>query len=172
MSDNPPYPPQGGQPPYGPPPGAGQPPEGYPQGPPGYGASQPTQAFPAPGQPGQPYGQPAYGTPYGQPGYGEPPKSKKWYQRWWVWLVAVIAVIIIALVVVGVVFGSTKYQLESKIKDAAKKQGVTISSVHCPDSINTDEGNTYTCTAVIDGKSANLLVKFVSDRNFTITQEQ
>jgi hypothetical protein len=159
MSNNPPYPPAGGdQPPYGPPPGQGQPPQGPPQG-----------GYPS-GQPGQP-GQPAYGAPYAQPGFAPPNNrpSKKWYKRWWVWVVAAIAVIIIAFFVFAAIFGN-KYQLESKIKDAYKDQGATASDVSCPSNIETDKGNTYTCTATVNGKETSVLVTFVNDGNFTLEE--
>ena len=94
--------------------------------------------------------------------------SKRWYQRWWVWLVAVIAIVIIGVVVLLGVFGS-KYQLESKITDLAKDQGQTISDVDCPNAIDTDKGNEYDCTAVLAGKDVILHVRFVSDRTFTIS---
>jgi len=155
MSNNPP--------PYGPPPGAGQP-----YGPPP-GSGQPYG--PPPGQPGFPGGpQPAYGTPYGAPGYGVPQggPTKKWYQRWWVWLVAVIAVIIIVVVVVAVIFGG-KYALESKIKEVLKDQGFTVSDVNCPNNIDTDKGNEYNCTAVINGQERSLHVRFDADRHFILT---
>jgi hypothetical protein len=61
----PPPPPPGyaGQPPYGPPPGAG-----YGPPPPDYGRYEPRPAYPE--QPGYP--QPGYGAPYGRPEYGQP----------------------------------------------------------------------------------------------------
>ena len=152
MSNNPPYPPPGGQPPGG-----------YPQGPPGYGQPQP---FGPPGQPGQP----AYGAPYGQPNFAPPNQpSKRWYQRWWVWLVAAIALIIVALVIVGALFGN-KYQLETKIKSALQNAGHTASNVSCPNNINTDKGHTYVCTATVDGQQTSLNINFDADRHFLITQ--
>ena len=170
MSNNPPYPPPGGQPPYSPPPGQGQPPGGYPQG--GYPPSGPTQAVPGYGQQPPPYGapgQPAYGAPLGQPGYGQPPSpSKRWYQRWWVWLVAVVGVLIIALIVFGVVAGN-KYALESKIKSALQDAGHTASNVSCPNNINTDKGHTYVCTATVDGQQTSLNIRFDEDRHFLVT---
>jgi hypothetical protein len=174
MSNNPPYPPPGGgQPPYGPPPGEGQPPSGYPQGPPppGYGQQGPPgYGQPAPPVYGQP-GQPAYGTPYAQPGFGPPPgRSKRWYQRWWVWLIIVIVLLIGAAIAFGVNHASG-YQLASKIKDEAKTENVSISDVKCPDTINTDKGHTYTCTATISGKPSTLLITFIADKRFTITQQ-
>jgi Domain of unknown function (DUF4333) len=145
MSNNPPYPPPGGYP-QGPPPGYGQ------QGPPIY----------------SPPGQPAYGTPYAQPGFGPPSgRSKRWYQRWWVWLIIVIALLIIAAVAFGVNHASG-YQLASKIKDEAKTENVPISNVKCPDTINTDKGHTYSCTAIVNGKASSLRIVFVADKRFTI----
>lgn len=167
MSNNPPYPPPPGQE------GQGQQPGGYPQGPPppGYGQqgppnySQPT--VPVYGQPGQP----AYGTPYAQPGFPPPERQgKRWYKRWWVWVVAVIAVVIIAAVVFGRNHASG-YQLADKIKDEAKTENVSISNIKCPDSINTDKGHTYTCTATISGKPSSLLITFIEDKRFTIAQQ-
>jgi hypothetical protein len=184
MSNNPPYPPPGEQPPYGPPPGQGQPQgeypqSGYPQGgypPGGYPQSGYPQSAPPQGPPGygqqQPYGppgQPAYGAPYGQPGYGQPPSpSKRWYQRWWVWLVAALALLIVAFIVLVAIFGSNKYQLESKIKDAFKEQGVSATNVHCPNTIDTNAGNSYTCSADIDGAQRTLDVNFDSDQHFMV----
>jgi hypothetical protein len=186
MSNNPPYPPPGEQPPYGPPPGQGQPQGGYPQGgyPPsgypqsGYPQSGYPQGGPPQGPPGygqqqpQPYGppgQPAYGAPLGQPGYGQPPSpSKRWYQRWWVWLVAAIGVIIIALIVFGVVVGN-KFALESKIKSARQDAGHTASNVSCPNNINTGKGHTYVCTANVDGQQTSLNIRFDTDRHFLVT---
>ena len=149
MSENPPA-----SGPYGPPPGSGQP----------YGQ-------PAPQAGGYP-GQPAYGTPYGPPGgYGGPPaRSKKWYQRWWVWLIAVIALVIIGLVIFGLLRGN-KYVLESKIRDLGKDQGITITNVDCPDTIDTDAGNQYDCTADVDGTQRTLHVNFTRDRFFVLTQK-
>jgi hypothetical protein len=172
MSNNPPYPPPGGgQPPYGPPPGQGQPPGGYPQGPPppGYGQQGPPgYGQPAPPVYGQP-GQPAYGAPYAQPGFGPPTgSSKRWYQRWWVWVVAVIGIIIVALIVFGAIAGN-KYALESKIKDALHNAGHTVSNVNCPTSINTGKGHTYVCTATVDGSPTSLNINFDEDRHFLIT---
>jgi hypothetical protein len=170
MSNNPP--------PYGPPPGSGQP-YGQPPAPP-YGQPAPPYGQPAPpygqqpgGYPGAP-GQPAYGTPYGAPGqgaFGAPPggrTTKRWYQRWWVWVVAALAVIIILIVVLVAVFGN-KYALESKIKDLAKQQNITLTNLNCPNNIDTDAGHTYTCTADVDGQPKRLLVNFVTDRHFTLT---
>src|SRR5205085_11597957 len=118
MSNDPPSyppagPPPGQQPPGGyPPPPGQQPPGGYPGG--GYPAGgYPQGGYPQGGQ--YPPGQPAYGAPYGAPGgFGAPPlpPSKKWYQRWWVWVVGVAAVLIIAGVVVAALVGN-KYALES-----------------------------------------------------------
>ncbi len=168
MSENPPpYQPPGGNQPYGPP---GQPPQGPGAPAPGYGAPQPGYGTPQPGY-GAP--QPAYGTPYGAPGgFGGPPPApgKRWYQRWWVWLVAVLAVIIIAVVVFAALRGN-KYALESKIKDTAKSEGIALTNLKCPDSIDTGKGHEYTCTADISGQPATLRIKFVEDRKFTINQE-
>ena len=176
MSNNPPYPPPGEQPPYGPPPGQGQPQGGYPQG--GYPPSGYPQGGPPQGPPGygqqQPYGQPGYGAPYGppgygQPGYGQPPSpSKRWYQRWWVWVVAGLAFLIVAFIVLVAIFGSNKYQLESKIKDAFKQQGVSVTNVQCPNTIDTNAGNSYTCSADIDGAQRTLDVNFDSDQHFMV----
>jgi Domain of unknown function (DUF4333) len=159
---------QPGQPGYGqqpPPPGYGQQPPA-----PGYG-QQPPPGYGQPPQPGygQP-GQPAYGSPYAQPGFAPPinQPGKRWYKRWWVWLVAAIAVIIIAFVVIGAVVGS-KYQLESKIKSVLQDQGLTVSNVSCPNGIDTDKGNSYNCTATIDGQQRTLHVNFDSDRHFIVT---
>ncbi len=174
MSNDPPS-----YPPAGPPPGGygGQPPGGYQPPPGGYQPPPPPGGYqqPPPGGYQQgPYQQPAYGTPYGSPaGFGAPPvrPTKKWYQRWWVWVVAALAVLIIAGVVLAGVFGN-KYQLESKIKDALKGNGLTVSDVNCPNSINTDAGHTYTCTGIVNGIKRNLLVNFVTDRHFTVRVEQ
>jgi Domain of unknown function (DUF4333) len=181
MSNDPPsYPPAGpppggygGQPPggYQPPPGGYQPPPGgYQQQPPPGGYQQ--QPPPGGYQQG-PYQQPAYGTPYGSPaGFGAPPvrPTKKWYQRWWVWVVAALAIIIIAVVVLAKVFGN-KYQLQDKITSTLKNAGHTVSNVNCPNSINTDRGHTYSCTAVVDGKNVTLRVAFVTDRHFVVSEE-
>jgi Domain of unknown function (DUF4333) len=180
MSNDPPsYPPAGpppggygGQPPggYQPPPGGYQPPPGgYQQQPPPGGYQQP----PPGGYQQGPYQQPAYGTPYGSPaGFGAPPvrPTKKWYQRWWVWVVAALAIIIIAVVVLAKVFGN-KYQLQDKIQSTLKGAGHTVSNVDCPNSINTDRGHTYNCTAVVDGRNVTLHVTFVSDRHFVVSEE-
>jgi hypothetical protein len=160
MSNNPPPygPPPGGGQPYGPPPGGGQP-YGQPQQGPGpYG--------PPPGGP-----QPAFGTPYGgAPAYGFPPAgpTKKFYQRWWFWLLVVIALLVIAGII-WAYFRGNKYALESKIKDVEKDRGHTVADVNCPDSINTDSGHTYICTATLDGQPRQLLVDFVEDKKFTVT---
>jgi hypothetical protein len=186
MSNDPPsYPPAGpppggygGQPPggYQPPPGGYQPPPGGYQPPPGGYQPPPggyPQQQPPPGGYQQgPYQQPAYGTPYGAPGgFGAPPfrPSKKWYQRWWVWVVIAIAVIIIALVIFGVLRGN-KYALQDKIQSTLKNAGHTVSNVSCPNSINTGKGHTYDCTAVVDGKSVTLHVDFTSDRHFVVSE--
>ncbi len=142
MSNEPPSYPPAGPPPGSPPPGGQQPPGGYPQGgypqggyppPPG---QQPPGGYPAGGYPaggypqgqypqGQyPPGQPAYGTPYGAPaGFGAPPvrPSKKWYQRWWVWLVGVIAVGIIAAVVF--VFAAPPQSVRAGVEDQIDAPG-------------------------------------------------
>jgi hypothetical protein len=194
MSNDPPsYPPAGpppGQPPPGgyPPPPGQQPPGGYPgqQPPGGYpGGGYPAGGYPQGGYPaggypqggypqgGQyPPGQPAYGAPYGAPGgFGAPvgPPSKRWYQRWWVWVVAALAVIIIGLVVIGALRGN-KYALESKIKSTVQGAGHTVSNVSCPNSINTGKGHSYDCTAVVDGSNTTLHVTFVTDRHFVVTE--
>ena len=191
MSNDPPSyppagPPPGEQPPGGyPPPPGQQPPGGYQQPPGGYqpppgqqpgGYPQggyPQGGYPQGGYPqGQQYppGQPGYGSPYGAPaGFGAPggPPSKRWYQRWWVWVVGVLAILIIAIVVFAAVRGN-KYALESKIKDTLKSNGLSVSNVNCPNSINTGAGHSYTCTASINGVQHNLLVQFVTDRHFTV----
>jgi galactitol-specific phosphotransferase system IIB component len=77
-------------------------------------------------------------------------------------------VIIIAAVVVGAVVGS-KYQLESKIKDVLQDQGYTVSDVNCPNGIDTDKGNSYDCTAVINEKEQTVHVRFDEDRHFILT---
>jgi hypothetical protein len=167
MSNDPPSYPPAGQPPGGygsqPPGGYQQPPGGYQQQPPG-GYQQPG------GYPQQGGFQPAYGAPAG---FGAPPvrPTKKWYQRWWVWVVAAIAILIIAGVVIAGLFGN-KFQLESKIKDALQNNGLTVSNVNCPNSINTDAGHSYTCTGTVNGVKRNLLVNFVTDRHFTVRVEQ
>ena len=167
MSDNPPpYQPPGGSQPYGGPPSGENPPSYPPGGGQGYPAPPPAYGPP----------QPAYGTPYGPPGqagFGPPPggaPTKRWYQRWWVWLVIVLGLIIVAIVVVAVVRGN-KYLLESKIKDEAKKENVQLTNLHCPNDINTDKGHVYTCTADIAGKPASLLITFIENKKFTITQQ-
>ena len=157
MSNNPPpygTAPDPGQQPYGPPPGAGQP----------YGP--PPRRNPG-GFPGQ---QPAYATPYGPPGgFGAPPaRSKKWYQRWWVWL------IIVGVVVIGGAIGwgvnhVSKYQLQDKIKEAFSDQNRTLTDVKCPGNVKTDKGSTATCTAVENGKTETLRVVFDEDRHFIVT---
>ncbi len=186
MSNNPPPygPPGGGQPPYGPPAGQqqgqqgqqgqqpygqpGQPPYGQPGGQPPYGPPGGQPPYGPPGGQG-PYAPPAYGTPYGPPGgfggapYGQPPK--KWYQRWWVWLVIVVAVIIIGFVIVAVIFRG-KFALESKLKEVIKDQGHSVSSVSCPNDVNTDAGHSYDCSATIDGVKQTVHVTFVTDRHF------
>ncbi len=147
MSENPPA-----SGPYGPPPGSGQP----------YGQ-------PAPQQGGYP-GQPAYGTPYGPPGgfNNAPAPSKRWYQRWWVWLIIVIVIAGIAVFVFGRNHVS-KYQLQDKIKDAFQDQGKTVSDVKCPNNVNTDRGSTTTCTAVFQGQTLTLNIRFDEDRHFIVT---
>jgi hypothetical protein len=164
MSNNPP--------PYGPPPGSGQP-YGQPPAPP-YG-QQPAPPYgqqPA-GYPGAP-GQPVYGTPYGAPGqgaFGAPPggrPSKRWYQRWWVWLVFVIALIIIGFVIFAVLRGN-KYALESKIESVLKSQNHQVSNVNCPDNIDTDKGHSYNCTATVDGATRTIHVSFIQDKTFLIS---
>ncbi len=201
MAENPPYqPPPGGQPPYQPPPG-GQPPyqpppgppQGSPPGPPAGGQppyGPPGGGYPAGQQPGYPppppppppaYGAPAYGTPYGGPqyapagpvGFGAPPGSerrKRWYQRWWVWLIIVVVVLLVAAVGYGVNHASG-YQLESKIKDTAKNQGISVTDVKCPSTINTDRGHIYTCTADVNGTPTSLRIDFIADKKFTITEQ-
>jgi hypothetical protein len=156
MSNNPPYPPPpgSGQPPYGPPGGQQPPPYGAPGGQPAYGQPQP-----------------AYGAPYGppgSPGFGAPPATgKRWYQRWWVWLLIVIGIAVIAIVIVAIVNGN-KYALESKIKDEAKKDNITLTNLSCPNNINTSRGHTYDCTATLNGTPSTLHITFVQDRKFTI----
>ena len=194
MSENPPpYPPQGpgsGQPPYGPPAGGypqypqgGQPqyPQGgqpqYPQGgqpqypPGGYQGGYGPGGYQAP-----PPGQPNYGnTPYGPPGaqFGQPPGAspgKRWYKRWWVWLIVVAALIVVGLGIWGANHVSG-YQLASKVKDAFSAQGKTITDVKCPENVNTDKGSTTTCTAVFEGSTVTLLIRFDQDRHFIVTPE-
>jgi hypothetical protein len=173
MSDNPPYPPPGEQPQYGPPPGQGQPQGGYPQG--GYPQSGPPQGPPGYGQqPAQPYGppgQPAYGAPLGQPGYGQPVNQpgKRWYKRWWVWLIAVIVLIGILIGIFGRNHASG-FQLESKIKSAFKDQGISVADVNCPNSIDTDKGHSYVCTATVNGQETSLNIRFDEDRHFLVTK--
>jgi hypothetical protein len=87
-----------------------------------------------------------------------------------VWVVGVLAVIIIAIVVLAATVGN-KYALESKIKDLAKNQGINLTNLHCPNGINTGKGHTYTCTGNIDGVQHNLLVDFIADRKFTLTEQ-
>ena len=167
------YPPPPGQQPPGGYPGGGFPQGGYPQG--GYPqGGYPQGGYPAGGYPqGQyPPGQPAYGTPYGAPGgFGAPPgqRSKKWYQRWWVWLVAVIAIIIIAAVIFGVA-NRNQFALESKIKDVLKSNGHSVSNVHCPSGINTGAGHSYDCTAKVDGSTTVLHVTFVTNKHFVVSE--
>ncbi len=179
MSNDPPSyppagPPPGQQPPggYQPPPGGYQPPPGGYQPPPGGYQPPPGGYQPPPGQQYPPYppGQPGYGAPYGAPGgFGAPAgrPTKKWYQRWWVWVVGVVAILIIAGVVFAALRGN-KYALESKIKDTLKGNGLTVSNVNCPNSINTGAGHSYTCTALVNGTQHNLFVQFVTDRHFTV----
>jgi hypothetical protein len=113
-----------------------------------------------------------YGAPYAPGGYGLPPAkpSKRWYQRWWVWVVAAVVVLLIAFVILGLVFGN-KFQLESKIKDFYQKQGTSISDVHCPTSIDTGEGHRYTCTAVIEGTKTDVFINFIADGKFTVDRQ-
>ncbi len=182
MAENPPYqPPPGEQPPYqppppGPPPG-GQPPYGPPGG--GYPAGQP--GYPPPPPPPPPYGAPAYGAPYGGPqyaaagpaGFGTPPgyqRPKRWYQRWWVWLIIVVVLLLVAAIGYGVNHASG-YQLESKIKDTAKNQGISVTNVKCPSTVNTDQGHIYTCTADVNGVPKSLRIDFIADKKFTITEQ-
>ena len=98
----------------------------------------PPGGYPPGGQQYPPYppGQPGYGAPYGAPGgFGAPAgrPTKKWYQRWWVWVVGVLAILIIAIVVFAALSGN-KYALESKIKDTLKKAtACTVSNVNVPE---------------------------------------
>ena len=85
-------------------------------------------------------------------------------------MVGVLAVIIIALVVFGALRGN-KYALESKIKDLAKTENINLTNLTCPNSIDTGKGHTYTCTADINGVRHNLLVTFIANRKFTVTEE-
>jgi hypothetical protein len=82
-----------------------------------------------------------------------------------VWVVAAIGILIIAGVVLASVFGN-KYALESKLKEALKDNGHTVSKVTCPNSINTGAGHTYQCTAVVDGETRTETVMFIGGRRF------
>jgi Domain of unknown function (DUF4333) len=88
-----------------------------------------------------------------------------------VWVIIVVLVILIALVAYGVNHASG-YQLESKIKDAERSAGNTISDVKCPSTINTDRGHTYTCTSTLNGRPTTLRIDFITDKRFTITPVQ
>ncbi len=156
-------------------PGPGQagapPPPGYPQPYPGQPGAPPPPGYPQPypGQPGAPL-PPGYPQPYpGQPGAAGVAKKPFYKRRWF--LIAVPLVIVLAIV--GVLFSNraTGYELGSALKSALLKEpGVnSVDNVHCPGSVNTDKGHTYTCQATLNGKPFDLNVRFDADRHFLVT---
>jgi hypothetical protein len=162
VSDNP----WGGQQPYG-----GDPQQGY--GQPGYG--QPGYGQPGYGQPG--YGQPGYGQPgYVQPGYGPgyeqgygvPPQTRKpWYTRWWIW--AVSALVVAGVVAVVLVLLQPSFSLQKQLTKAIQRNGDTVTSVSCPTGISASKGNSYQCSATVNGQVQTLQVTFVGSKNFVAT---
>jgi hypothetical protein len=192
---------QGGQPEqYGQPQPYGQPPTqggGYPQQPtpaqyPGYGQPPPGYGQPDPSQqqyPGQsPYGQQLPGqSPYGQyPGqYGQQtgsypmgPGPKKRGALLWI-VIGVVVVIVAAVAILGFV---TPGWFNKKVLDqTAVQDGVSnilkndyklnVSSVSCPANESVTVGNSFTCTATIDGqqKQVQITVK-TSDGQYQVAQ--
>jgi hypothetical protein len=191
-------PPPGQHPGYGqPPPGYGQP---DPNQPSPYGQPDPNQPQPY-GQPDpnqQPYGQPQYGQPPqqypGQPPYGQYPGQQPYGQqpggfpgpgappkkRGMLWaIVAVVVVLVAAVAVLGFV---TPGWFNKKVLDqTAMQDGVSnilktdyklnVTGVTCPANESVSVGNTFTCTATIDGqqKQVQITVK-TSDGQYQVAQ--
>jgi hypothetical protein len=172
----------------------GFPAPGYPQQQPGYGQPQPQYGgqYPPPqygqqppyGQPPQ-YGQyppqqqqPYYGQQpgqydYGQPsGFGAPAAGKKKGGGKLLWItIAVVVVVVAALGVTGFWkpgFFVTKVLDQSAVQNGVQQTlsqyGVTADSVSCPAKQEVKAGNTFTCTAAVDGKPQQVTVT-IQDSN-------
>lgn len=181
-----------GQPqPYGQP-GYGQPqPQmpaqqpGYGQPPPGYGQDPTQQQYPGqspygqqPQYPGQ-YGQYPGQSPYGQQPGGFPgPAPRKRGGLLWV-VIGVVVVVVAAVAILGFV---TPGWFNKKVLDqTAVQDGVTnilkndyklnVTAVSCPANENVSVGNSFTCTATIDGqqKQVQVTVK-TSDGQYQVAQ--
>lgn len=72
----------------------------------------------------------------------------------------VIALLAVALLTLGarceasVGGGLDTGQIETEIQSGIEEQnpGVTVSSVDCPDDVQAEAGNTFTCTANVEGQ--------------------
>jgi hypothetical protein len=71
-----------------------------------------------------------------------------------VWLLAALVLATGARCEASVGGGLDVGQIESEIQTGIEEQnpGVTVSSVDCPDEVEAEEGNTFTCTANIEGQ--------------------
>ncbi|MCO1577506.1 DUF4333 domain-containing protein [Crossiella sp. SN42] len=163
--------PQWGQPqqpnPYQQPQWGGQPaPQpGYPQ----QGAPTPPPGYQQPQGPGGPGGAPYGSAPYGGP-QQQPKKSDGGMKK-------PLLYGIVGLVLIGVVFGvlAVLGVFTSKVLDTkAVQQGVQkvltenfgiakVTGVSCPNQPAIKAGNTFTCTASIDGKQRQVPVKVTND---------
>ena len=55
-------------------------------------------------------------------------------------------------------------ELETEIEDGLEAQGVSDSAVDCPDDVEAEEGDEFTCTATApDGSTATILVTQTDD---------
>ncbi|MGO1052469.1 DUF4333 domain-containing protein [Crossiella sp. CA198] len=141
------------------------PPPGYPQ----QGAPTPPPGYPqpqGPGGPGGPYG----GAPYGGPPQQGPKKSDGSAKK-------PLLYGLVGVVLIGLVFGVLAFLgvFTSKVLDTkAVQTGVQkvltenfgiakVTAVTCPNQPAIKAGNTFTCTATVDGKQRQVPVKVTND---------
>jgi hypothetical protein len=189
------YPQQPGGYPQTPQPGYGQPPQpqpGYGQQPmPGYGQPDPQQPYPGYGQqPTQQYPG-GYGQQQQYPGYqqgafpGDPSAPRK--RTGLIWSVTIIGVILIALVaVLGWAWSPFRpggqALFMSKVLDTVSVQNgvkrvlqddykISVGAVTCPNNMDVQVGNTYTCQASVSGqtKSVQITIK-TADGQYEVAQ--
>src|SRR3954447_8718217 len=135
-----------------------------------------TYPAPSPGQPANPYGAPAGpygapGSPYGPPpaGFGypqQPPQPKKNTGKIVGGIVGALVLVAGAVVGALLLFG-TKTLDDAKLTDliatATTNAGAEASDISCPGDVEVQKGNTFTCTATVDGQQVTYQVTQTDD---------